>query len=146
MADIQLKTFEQQRFYKVDNTLALILVALNLAGPIPKDQPQQREDTPPPDKPTFSVVLGPQGTALLMLHKPTGERLYFSGNYNSARDYFKVMVWSGEAQTRVLTGPEPSAEILEEYRKVKNQESQAKDAAHNLAVENAAKRGVKVSI
>jgi hypothetical protein len=158
MADIQLNTFEKQRFYQVDNTLAHILVALGLAGAIQKDQSQTRGDTPPPAAPTFSVVLGQRGHVLMMLHLPTGERRYFGNEIplydlehpkayeNKFRDAFKAPAWSGMEQRHVLQGPEPSKELFNEYVQARRKaDAVSKDAAE-LARDNEAKRAAKGSI
>lgn len=140
MADIQLKTFEKQRFYKIDDTLARILFALGLAEGITKEPTQPREDTAAPTEPMFSIVMGPQGTALLMLHMPTGERRYSAGRPEDGnlRDAFKVLVWNAAAERHTLQGPEPPKEILKEFHEMKAKLAKAANEAHDIKMQNEA--------
>jgi hypothetical protein len=152
MADIQLKTFEKQRFYKIDDTLARILFSLGVAEGITKEPAQTREDTPPPKVPTFSVVMGPQGSPVLQLHLPSGERRFFNNEIamrfdantqrkqwaEAVRNAFKTLVWSGAEGRQVLQGPEPSEEVIEEYRNTRNKLAAAANEAHRVKMENAA--------
>lgn len=78
---------------------------------------------PPPAKPIteaqWSTGKTQYGEWCITVRLPSGEVASYGGPADKAKDGFKRRVWSGAAQAHTLDGPEPPAEIIEEYKILK---------------------------
>ena len=103
----------QKTFYQVDSTLAALLLE---AFPEAFERVERPAPAPRVLAPVFGIGISEGGYARICLQLPSGETRSYDGPPETAKDGFKVLAWSGEAQARILQGPEPPAEIIEQYR------------------------------
>jgi hypothetical protein len=102
----------QKTFYQVDSTLAALLLE---AFPEAFERVERVVLAPRPTEPQWGLGITESGYARITLLLPSGETRSYDGPPETAKDGFKVLAWSGEAQARVLQGPEPPAEIIKQY-------------------------------
>jgi hypothetical protein len=71
---------------------------------------------PQPKAPEWGISRGASGYVQITHRKPSGEVCLFDGHPDDAANGFKLRVWSGEKQAHILDGPEPPAEIIQQYK------------------------------
>jgi hypothetical protein len=93
-------------FRQVDNTLCAVLVD---AGIVEYYRTAQVGIKPRSTVPTFAVVLQTERNKYeIVCTLPNGGVHRFDGSPHRAKDAFKAMCWSADAQAQILQGPEPS--------------------------------------
>jgi hypothetical protein len=98
-------------FYRVDPTVAALFLEL-LPAAVERVN-EKPADVPAPPK--WGVGIDAGGFAYIF-YKVGGQTTQYAGRPDKAIDGFKVRRWSGEKQDYVFDGPEPPADILEQYR------------------------------
>jgi hypothetical protein len=100
-------------FFRLDDGTAAVLLEMFPAAiervnpkPAPADVPAL---------PKWGVGIDAGGFAYLF-YKVGGQITQYAGRPDKAIDGFKARRWSGEKQDYVFDGPEPPADILEQYR------------------------------
>lgn len=134
MSDIQ-NPISGRTFKQVDNTLAEILVD---AGIMVYCRASAGAANAPilPKKNTFIVGRNTFGKLCIIFTTPTGAATLFAGEPSKARDAFKALAWSAEANARVLSGPEVPAHVIAEYT-AQHQHEDAASAATNKRITSA---------
>jgi len=112
-----------RKYHDVDSQTASLFVEAGLAEYFKPVQIGGGEK-PLPKENTFTVLQNHLTAKWeIVLTTPAGGVARFNGAPAQARDAFKAMAWSPSEQKQVLTGPEPSAEIIEAYEKAMRHEA-----------------------
>lgn len=114
MSDLRI-TSTGKIFYRVDPTLAAILIAL-----MPAAVERVNEDTgihmPPVAAPPKWFVGTDAGSNPFIGYTFGGQTLRYGGPPDKAVDGFKTRQWNGEKEDYIFDGPEPPASVIEQYR------------------------------
>jgi hypothetical protein len=135
-----------RKYHDVDSQTASLFVECGLTKYFAPKNTSSTAVASLPKVPTFSVVCNPLKPVSthweIVLTTPTGNVSRFDGpQYINAttpaeaeairtkiRNAFKAMAWSPSEQKQMLTGPEPSAEIIEQYITARKGDEQARIA------------------
>jgi len=101
-------------FYRIDPAVAaLLLEALPASFEQVTEPPKPAQ--PKPAAPTWGIGTDGGGYPFIAYTSGGQTRRYF-GSPDDAQNGFKTRVWSGEKQAHIFDGPEPPANVIEQYR------------------------------
>jgi hypothetical protein len=138
MANIRNKTTGRV-FHEVDSQTAALFVD---AGLYEHFKPVQTSSAPAPlpTSPTFTIAQNQfTGRSEIVLTHPGGQITRYSGPQgvgviqpSQIRDAFKATAWCAAEERQVLTGPEPSEAIINEFISRLKQEAEQRKATAAL--------------
>ena len=99
-----------------------------------------------PTEPQFHIGTNPySGGYQIICNLPNGTTLHYDGPSAGAADGFKTRTWDGATQSYVMAGPVPPAEVIAEYKALKDRAATraAREAAENDAAVRAQARAAK---
>ena len=99
-------------FYQIDNAVTALLMEAFPAS-FERVNPKPAPAVPAPQ---WGISADAGGFAHIFHKSSVGQVTRFDGPPDTAIDGFKVRRWSGEKQSYVFEGPEPPADVVEQYR------------------------------
>ena len=99
-------------FYQVDYAIAALLLEMFPAA-IERVNPKP---TPPAPVPQWGISTDAGGFTYIFHKSASGQVTRYDGHPDKAVDGFKVRRWNGEKENYVFEGPEPPADVVEQYR------------------------------